>query len=74
MLKCNRKIFNTFLFLSIIFLAFSFFCNTVVVSATAKKTKKQNTSIQQQIQVQQETILDCLENIETKIERRRGNE
>ena len=68
MLTCKNKIFNKFLFFSLIFLFLSIAINSVIVSATVPPEKKKLLQDKSsEIQVQQRKILNHLERIENKI-------
>ena len=70
MLTCKNKIFNKFLFFSLMFLTLSFAVSSVIVLASSppeKKKRMQRNSKAAKIQVQQREILDHLERIERRM-------
>ena len=70
MLTCKNKIFNKFLFFSLVFLIVSFAVNSVIVYALEPVEKKRhlhNKVKAAEIQIQQREILDHLERIENKM-------
>lgn len=64
MLKCKRKKFNKFLFLSFVFLAFSI-CFNLLAAATIQEVKRpvDLSTDSKQIQVQQREIIHSLKRI-----------
>mgnify|MGYP003135410167 FL=1 len=74
MLFCEKKIFNKFLFFSIIFLCFSFFFNGVIVSATQveiPERPKNITKTTSDCMTQQRQIINSLEKIEYNLSSRK---
>ena len=65
---CNKKIFNKFLFLSLIFLLATVCCDVLFVSASTHKETIRTQDPIQSVQVQQKTIIDHLNRIEHKLE------
>ena len=73
MFFCKKKIFNKFLFFSIIFLIVSLFFNGVLVSATQVKPlqdPKNITKTTSDCMIQQRQIIDSLEKIEYNLSAR----
>ncbi len=74
MLFCEKKIFNKFLFFSIIFLCFSFFFNGVIVSANQVDVAEQPKNITKttsDCMTQQRQIISSLEKIEYNLSARK---
>tara|TARA_B100001094_G_scaffold241052_1_gene236836 strand:+ start:5242 stop:5478 length:237 start_codon:yes stop_codon:yes gene_type:complete len=74
MLFCEKKIFNKFLFFSIIFLCFSFFFNGVIVSANQVDVTEQPKNITKttsDCMTQQRQIISSLEKIEYNLSARK---
>ena len=66
---CNKKIFNKFLLLSLMFLSITVCCNTLFVSATPLKKDTYIQDPVQNVQVQQRTLIDRLNRIEHKLKK-----
>jgi len=74
MLFCEKKIFNKFLFFSIIFLCFSFFFNGVIVASTKVDVTEQPKNITKttsDCMTQQRQIISSLEKIEYNLSARK---
>ncbi len=74
MLFCEKKIFNKFLFFSIIFLCFSFFFNGVIVASTQVDVTEQPKNITKttsDCMTQQRQIISSLEKIEYNLSARK---
>jgi hypothetical protein len=74
MLFCEKKIFNKFLFFSMIFLCFSFFFNGVIVASTqvdATEQPKNITKTTSDCMTQQRQIISSLEKIEYNLSARK---
>ena len=74
MLFCEKKIFNKFLFFSIIFLCFSFFFNGVIVASTQVDVTEQPKNITKttsDCMTQQRQIINSLEKIEYNLSARK---
>ena len=68
MLKCKNKIFNRFLFFSLVFSFVGFVISSI--AAFTVESPKENNSLQNntaKIQIQQREILNHLERIEDKV-------
>ena len=74
MLFCEKKIFNKFLFFSMIFLCFSFFFNGVIVSANQVDVAEQPKNITKttsDCMTQQRQIINSLEKMEYNLSARK---